>query len=251
MRTTTRLRKPFFSSTWPTWSALTVGLALSAAGQAHAQVAPSDAPPTLVAQADAPPTKVAQATPAPAPVAPTPTPPDTAAPAPAPAAPPQPVVEGNPLAEQQLEQVRQMVSGMPKLIEPNGYIRAGIGVNSKGGKQEAFQAPGAYAKYRLGNEPDLYGEFGFTFNWVNPDHKDGAWFKTALKLAFSTPRNSSFDQLDIPNKGNIAIREAYAQGGHVIEAKPEMSFWAGQRFYRRKDVHIIDFFFHDMSGYGA
>ena len=30
-----------------------------------------------------------------------------------------------------------------------------------------------------------------------------------------------------------------------------MSFWAGQRFYRRKDVHITDFFFHDMSGYGA
>jgi maltoporin len=30
-----------------------------------------------------------------------------------------------------------------------------------------------------------------------------------------------------------------------------MTFWAGQRYYRRRDVHIIDFFFNDMSGYGA
>ena len=37
----------------------------------------------------------------------------------------------------------------------------------------------------------------------------------------------------------------------VIESKPETSFWAGERFYRRKDVHINDFFFQDMSGYGA
>jgi len=61
------------------------------------------------------------------------------------------------------------------------------------------------------------------------------------------PENSTFD-----NPLNaFTIREAYAQGGHVIDAHPEMTFWAGQRFYRRKDVHIIDFFFQDMSGYGG
>jgi maltoporin len=222
MRTTTRPRK---NSSFPTWSALAVGLALSAAGQARAQVAP--------------------AAPA-APVAPAPAEPAEPAPAPVPS---QKLAESNPLAEQQLEQVRQMVSSMPKLIEANGYFRAGIGVNSKGGKQEAFQAPGAFSKYRLGNEAETYGEFGFTFNWLNPDHNDGAWFKTAMKLAFVAPRNSTFDEL--VSSGIIAVREAYAQAGHVLDDKPEMSFWAGQRFYRRKDVHITDFFFQDMSGYGA
>ena len=197
------------------WSALTVGLALSAASQARAQVAPA-------------------APPAPSEPAPVVTPP------------PQTVAEGNPLAEQQLEQVRQMVSGMPKLIEPNGYIRAGFGVNVKGGDQDAFQAPGAFSKYRLGNETETYGEFGFTFNWINPDHNDGAWFKTVMKLALVAPRNSTFDVLDV-----LAVREAFAQAGHVIDSHPDMNFWAGQRFYRRKDVHIIDFFFQDMSGYGA
>jgi maltoporin len=203
-------------------SALTVGLALSAAGQARAQEAP--------------------ATPAaPAPAEPAP---DSA---PAPTTPPQAVAEGSPLAEKQLEQVRQMVSGMPRLIEPNGYFRAGFGINAKGGDQDFFKAPGAYSKYRLGNETELYAEFGFTANWINPDHNDGAWFKTALKLAIVAPENSTFD---VPLSA-FTIREAYAQGGHVIESQPEMSFWAGERFYRRKDVHIIDFFFQDMSGYGG
>jgi maltoporin len=193
---------------------------LSAAGQAHAQAQPAQpAQPNAAAPAEPAPTS----------------------------APPQAVVEGSPLAEQQLEQVRQMVSGMPKLIEPNGYFRAGFGINAKGGDADAFQAPGAYSKYRLGNETELYAEFGFTFNWINPDHNDGAWFKTALKLAMAAPENSSFDN-PLPF---LTIREAYAQGGHIIDAHPEMTFWAGQRFYRRKDVHIIDFFFQDMSGYGG
>lgn len=220
MRTTTRLRKLF--SLPIVWSSLTVGLALSGASQAHAQAAPP---------APAEPTEPAQ----------------PAEPGPMMAPPPQAVAEASPLAEQQLAQVRQMVSGMPKLIEPNGYFRAGFGVNAKGGDQDAFQAPGAYSKYRLGNETELYAEFGFTFNWINPDHNDGAWFKTALKLAMAAPQNSSFDN-PLPF---LTIREAYSQAGHVIDARPEMSFWAGQRFYRRKDVHITDFFFQDMSGYGG
>src|SRR5262245_5855744 len=37
-------------------------------------------------------------------------------------------------------------------FEFHGYFRSGYGVKSKGGQQVAFQAPGAGAKYRLGNE---------------------------------------------------------------------------------------------------
>jgi len=46
-------------------------------------------------------------------------------------------------------------------------------------------------------------------------------------------------------------REAYGEAGHIFDGHPEISVWAGQRFYRRKDVHITDFFFQDMSAYGA
>jgi hypothetical protein len=34
---------------------------------------------------------------------------------------------------------------------------------------EAFKAPGAGAKYRLGNEADTYGEIGLTHNWLRDD----------------------------------------------------------------------------------
>jgi maltoporin len=37
-------------------------------------------------------------------------------------------------------------------FEFHGYFRSGFGLNSKGGQQVAFEAPGAQAKYRLGNE---------------------------------------------------------------------------------------------------
>lgn len=134
---------------------------------------------------------------------------------------------------------------MPKLLESHGYLRAGIGINSKGGKQVAFQAPGAFSKYRLGNETETYGELGFDINWMNPD-KTATWFKTSIMLAMVAPINNTFDVLDA-----IAIRQAYVEAGNVIQSKPELSFWAGQRFYRRKDVHITDFFFHDMSSYGG
>src|SRR5262249_8479577 len=67
-----------------------------------------------------------------------------------------------------------------------------------------------------------------------------------LKLAIVANRNSTFDVLNL-----IAIREGYGEAGKILSSHPEMTFWAGQRFYRRRDVHIIDFFFNDMSGYGA
>jgi maltoporin len=208
-------------SSSPARWALAVSLTLSAAGQAHAQVAPA-------------------APPAPTPVAP-------AAPA-APAAQPTPlsVAEGDPIFMKIVDMVKGEMSQARKLIEANGYFRAGTGINAKGGDQVTFQAPGAYTKYRLGNENEMYTELGFTFNWINPDQNDGAWFKSVLKASLISPRLQSFDIIN-----PLAMREAYVEGGNVIEAKPDMSFWAGQRFYRRKDVHITDFFFHDTSGWGG
>ena len=45
-----------------------------------------------------------------------------------------------------------------KAFEFHGQFRAGYGLNSKGGQQVAFQAPGADAKFRLGNEAETYAE---------------------------------------------------------------------------------------------
>src|SRR5262245_34000339 len=158
-------------------------------------------------------------------------------PAPAPVTPPPPsVASANPLAEQQLEQIRQMIVAMPKTFEFHGYFRSGFGINAKGGDQDAFQADGAFAKYRLGNETETYGEIGLDSNWINPDHTD-TWFKTSIKVALVAPRDSTFDLI-----APFAVRETFVEAGKVLASHPEMSFWAGQRFYRRRDVHINDFF---------
>ena len=44
-----------------------------------------------------------------------------------------------------------------------GYFRSGFGVAGTGDPQEAFRAPNAGAKYRLGNETEAYLEtiFGY------------------------------------------------------------------------------------------
>jgi maltoporin len=47
---------------------------------------------------------------------------------------------------------------LPRPFEFHGYLRSGYGMNGEGGKMEAFKAPGAFAKYRLGNEAETYAK---------------------------------------------------------------------------------------------
>src|SRR6185369_5019911 len=74
-----------------------------------------------------------------------------------------------------------------KTFEFHGYLRSGYGLNSRGGQQVAFQAPGADAKYRLGNEAETYAEMIFVDNLVNPQHDPGqAWVKTEVLVEANT-----------------------------------------------------------------
>src|SRR4029450_12084124 len=60
-----------------------------------------------------------------------------------------------------------------KVFEFHGYFRCGYGVNSEGGQQVPFQAPGAGAKYRLGNETETYGEFILVNKLAEPRARSG------------------------------------------------------------------------------
>ena len=138
-------------------------------------------------------------------------------------------------------------------FEFHGYFRSGYGLNSDGGQQVAFQAPGADAKYRLGNEAETYGEFIFVNNWLNPEHNgDKAWMKTEVMLEANTTNSASYANFP----GNTAndqfrLREAFVRAGNILEFQPDAKFWAGERYYRRQHVEINDFYPLDMSGYGA
>jgi maltoporin len=138
-------------------------------------------------------------------------------------------------------------------FEFHGYFRSGYGLNSEGGQQVAFQAPGADAKYRLGNEAETYGEFIFVNNWLNPEQNtDKAWIRTEVMIEANTSNSASY--ANFPNgigTDQFRLREAFVRAGHIFESQPDAKFWAGERYYRRQHIEINDFYTLDMSGYGA
>lgn len=135
-----------------------------------------------------------------------------------------------------------------KVFEFHGYARSGFGINERGAQQIAFQAPGAPAKYRLGNEAETYSELVFVNNWLNPERESGkAWFKTEAMIMAKTLNLSTYDP-----SSEFKLREMFVQGGGLFGGRLENAkFWAGQRYYMRQDIHINDFWYTDMSGYGG
>jgi len=152
-------------------------------------------------------------------------------------------------ADRKIANLQEQVSS----FEFHGYFRSGYGLNSVGGQQVAFEAPGADAKYRLGNEAETYAELIFVNNWVNPAHDSSkAWFKSEFMVEANTT-NSANSANFTGGIGNdqFRFREAFVQAGNVLSSQPNAKFWAGERYYRRQHVDIDDFYPLDLSGYGA
>jgi maltoporin len=153
-------------------------------------------------------------------------------------------------ADQKIEKLQQQVG----TFEFHGYFRSGYGLNSAGGEQVAFQAPGAGAKYRLGNEAETYAELIFVNNWVNPNHaSDKAWIRSEFMVEANTTNSANYANFP-GGTGNdqFRFREAFVQAGNVLESQPDAKFWAGERYYRRiQAAHLNDFYQLDMSGYGG
>ena len=152
-------------------------------------------------------------------------------------------------ADAKIQQLQEQL----KSFEFHGYVRSGYGLNSQGGQQVAFEAPGADAKYRLGNEAETYAELIFVNNWINPQHDtDKAWFRTEVMVEANT--TNSANSASFPNgvgDDKFRFREAFVQAGNILDFQPDAKFWAGERYYRRQHVDIDDFYTLDMSGYGA
>lgn len=151
-------------------------------------------------------------------------------------------------ADVKIEKLQEEVQS----FEFHGYLRSGFGVNGRGGQQVAFIAPGAGAKYRLGNEAETYGEFIFVNNWLNPERdSDKAWMRTEVMIQANTTNSSSYANFDGLGNDQFRLREAFVRAGNVFESQPDAKFWAGERYYRRQSIYINDFYQLDMSGYGG
>lgn len=134
-----------------------------------------------------------------------------------------------------------------KSFEFHGYFRAGTGINGHGDPMEAFKAPNAGTKYRLGNEAEAYFEATYKQNFLTKALiENKVDFYTVLTLAYFTPTvdNNAFST-------TTSLREAYAGARGVWKAQDEALFWAGNRFYEHLDIHISDYFYRDMAGFGG
>jgi maltoporin len=165
----------------------------------------------------------------------------------------------------QLQEAETEIKGLQRQMgtfEFHGYLRSGYGLNSEGGQQVAFEAPGAGDKYRLGNEAETYGEFIFVNNWLNPDENTGAaWLKTEVMFEANTTNSTSYASFPQTVVNGVAtsggndqfrLREAFVRGGHIFgDAQTGAIFWAGERYYRRFHIEINDFYPLDLSGYGG
>lgn len=144
-------------------------------------------------------------------------------------------------------------------FEYHGYLRSGVGMSRGGTDQTCFRAAGAAAKFRLGNECETYLEASFINNHPLTPRAGASYAATQLTFggvsAGRHDNESTSPQSYDDGKGgkgldqefSLALREAFVQGiGILGQAKP----WIGKRYYRRQDIHMLDYYLINNSGPG-
>ena len=105
-----------------------------------------------------------------------------------------------------------------------GYMRSGA-YYAKDGLSRGHYGLGELGYNRLGNEGDTYLEFGIGKKWDISGAKVGTYWMPYLYNAQCCNANGT--------------KQVYADISGLGFA-PELTFWAGQRYHRIQDVHIID-----------
>lgn len=127
-----------------------------------------------------------------------------------------------------------------------GYVRANAGSNSKGGAQTCFGLAGAGAKYRLGNECGVYGEVLFGQELATTE--SGAVIRA--NAMFNLSNGTESDPRLAKGASDTAVPQVFLAASKV-SALGGGSVWIGRRYYKREDIHLIDFFYWNPSGIGA
>jgi maltoporin len=141
------------------------------------------------------------------------------------------------------------------------YVRAGFQFNGNGGGGNfSFELPDfpGEGRLRLGNENDTYMEL----TWMqahmlgdSPDVMDVSMTFTPA-IVYQQQRNTFTTNTNTGVEANGAdfrfvLRQAYLETKNVFKNAPEVTFWAGVRFYDRFNTDPEDYFWLDTSGYGV
>ncbi|MEF1281826.1 carbohydrate porin, partial [Vibrio fortis] len=112
-------------------------------------------------------------------------------------------------------------------LEFNGYMRGGVGMSDNGGSNSKWEVNKVG---RLGNENDLYGEFGFKKELFNDEEST---FLIDSMLAYWEGQDEN------AKDRNVEVVQLNIQATGLFDDK-DITMWAGERYYQRHDVHIID-----------
>ena len=139
-------------------------------------------------------------------------------------------------------------------VDFHGYFRAGAQASTQGGEVYCLGNGNKGHKVgRLGDECDTYAEL--TLNKEVYNKANNKWTVNTL-VAYGTAEGNRDLQGDSwqgvggtgPWNGQrLSIRELWT--GYQTDAGYQI--WAGKRFYQRKDIHILDLYYLNNSGYGA
>ena len=143
-------------------------------------------------------------------------------------------------------------------VEFHGYARAGMQASTQGGEVYCLgNGTTGHKVGRLGDECDTYAEL--ILNQEVYNKANNKWTINTLVGYGTIERDDKKD-----NQGNawqgvggsnvgayngqrLSIRELWA--GYQTDAGYQI--WAGKRYYQRKDIHILDLYYINNSGYGA
>lgn len=157
--------------------------------------------------------------------------------------------------EQEIATLKEAQGG----FQFHGYARTGILVNEDGNRVQGTYWPGgAWRTYRLGNETDTFIETTFEKKWTKDD---GSYALAHFLFAHQsipngngwTPPEHTHENGDASKPASDTeyfMRESYVVLGNLPELA-NLTFWAGQRYYRRDDVHLNDWYWKDFTGLGA
>ena len=139
-------------------------------------------------------------------------------------------------------------------VDFHGYFRAGAQASTQGGEVYCLGNGNKGHKVgRLGDECDTYAEL--TLNQEVYNKANNKWTVNTL-VAYGTAEGNRDLQGDSwqgvggtgPWNGQrLSIRELWT--GYQTDAGYQI--WAGKRFYQRKDIHLLDLYYLNDSGYGA
>lgn len=119
-------------------------------------------------------------------------------------------------------------------IELVGYARGGFYPKSDGMPAGNYTLGGNLQKYRLGNEGDNYIEFGI-----------GKTFKLSDGIKWGV------HYMPYVYNGSKGTKQFYTTLSGV-DFLPEATYWAGQRYHRLEDIHIVDkWIMEDGDNFGA